>query len=583
MTKGRLYLGPAGLVYAVVSLLLLGAAIFTQANLLFWGFGAMVGGMLASLLFSCWIMRGVRVERLTPSHGVVGEAMPLRYRVHNTNRKLPLFNLILHEAWGTRRADLRAFGRRRRSMFGRGETFIAPPGIAGSQAANESGGNLPAGASLEQDHTPRLAGRPHAWLLHVPPGKSAMVTASCYPLRRGVLELQRVVVTCTFPFGVVRRIIVHEQCEHVIVYPALFRMQRELLPKLAVENATGHMQQSKAGGHDEFFGLRPYRVGDSPRVIHWKHSARMGELISKEMTQSSPPRIMMLLDLTEARLAAAEEATGRGRSRSMSGRKGRGPVSHDDDAPPRPSDITAASGDRRDGEVGNDDASPRMIIERAVSLAASLICDAHLHGYEMGMVVRGGKCERFKPHHSTAHRTRMLEALALMSLDIGDQGSNLERELKPTVVVRADMSDPFAATSATAHAASGNGDVIHPDQARRDGHRARGLASGAERGALQDGLITRSRSGAIVLRGSLMDHYVYEADGGSHALLQRRPHATADATHARKGRFGVTNMSENDIAPNDTTADAASPGSQQLVGTAGHAGNTGHGDGRGPA
>ncbi len=50
-------------------------------------------------------------------------------------------------------------------------------------------------------------------------------------------------------------------------------------------------------GHiDEFYGTREYRSGDSPRHIHWRSSARAGELIVKEFQEQTRPRITIVLD-----------------------------------------------------------------------------------------------------------------------------------------------------------------------------------------------------------------------------------------------------------------------------------------------
>src|ERR1051325_9179823 len=51
-----------------------------------------------------------------------------------------------------------------------------------------------------------------------------------------------------------------------------------------------------AGGQDEFYGVKEYRQGESPRMIYWRRSARTGTLVSKEMTHIAPPRIIIFVD-----------------------------------------------------------------------------------------------------------------------------------------------------------------------------------------------------------------------------------------------------------------------------------------------
>src|SRR5690606_14575288 len=108
------------------------------------------------------------------------------------------------------------------------------------------------------------------------------------------------------------------------------------------------------------------------------------ELIAREMTQPAPPQVMLALDLTQTPPPAAAAGNG-------SGRKGRADKA----------------------EPGREHADA---IERAISLAASVVCDAHLNGYQIGLAVLGAPAPPFPVHHSLPHRTRMLEALARLDV-----------------------------------------------------------------------------------------------------------------------------------------------------------------------
>src|SRR5690606_21260727 len=114
------------------------------------------------------------------------------------------------------------------------------------------------------------------------------------------------------------------------------------------------------GGTEEFFGLRPYRFGDSFKTIDWKHSARTGSLISREFTQPSPPKIMLLLDLTRQEQPSPDPTT---------------------DQHPK-SDAQEGRPSRRRPKPSRPD--PHDPVERAISLAASLVCDAYFYGYQVG-------------------------------------------------------------------------------------------------------------------------------------------------------------------------------------------------------
>src|SRR5690606_15223189 len=79
--------------------LIVGAANYTQANLLFWAFGLMIGGFVVSMLLAWQSLRGLEVQRLLPSHGVCGEPLVVRYQIKNRGW-LPAFSLIVQETWG---------------------------------------------------------------------------------------------------------------------------------------------------------------------------------------------------------------------------------------------------------------------------------------------------------------------------------------------------------------------------------------------------------------------------------------------------------------------------------------------------
>lgn len=368
-SHARLRVGPGGLVYLVVTGLILGAAIYTQANLLFWSFGLMVGGLVISLLFAWQTLRAISVQRLLPSHGVCGEPLVLRY--HITNRSwLPVFGLVIQEMWGPK---LRGWKR------------VGP--VA--------------------DRPQRLKNLPAGWVLHLGPYQAIQADATCWPLRRGLLPFEKIVISSSFPFGIIRKVVEFKQPSELLVYPHLYRMNRRILYSLSNLDPSGRKQVERGGGHEEFFGIRPYRSGDSLKLIDWKRSARTGDLVAREMTQPSPPRVMLLLDLSSVR-AAASAKQAREAQQPTKRRKRR--------AASAPAELV----------LTNE--------EKAISLAASLVCDAHFHGYQIGLAVSGVKFLPFPVHHSLPHRTKMLEALAGIDLTQPDDG-RVKMVERPSVII----------------------------------------------------------------------------------------------------------------------------------------------------
>ena len=99
-TRTWFTIGSGGLLYLIVAALILTVATYTQTNLLFWGFGLMVGGLSVSVLLSFLMLHGLGVERVLPGHGVAFESMTLRYQITNHKRWLPVFGLVICESWG---------------------------------------------------------------------------------------------------------------------------------------------------------------------------------------------------------------------------------------------------------------------------------------------------------------------------------------------------------------------------------------------------------------------------------------------------------------------------------------------------
>jgi uncharacterized protein (DUF58 family) len=56
----------------------------------------------------------------------------------------------------------------------------------------------------------------------------------------------------------------------------------------------------------EFLALREYEPGDDPRQVHWRSSARRGELVVRQDEAASPGRVILVLD---TRAAVHDEAS----------------------------------------------------------------------------------------------------------------------------------------------------------------------------------------------------------------------------------------------------------------------------------
>ncbi|MEQ9408022.1 MAG: DUF58 domain-containing protein [Fuerstiella sp.] len=107
-------------------------------------------------------------------------------------------------------------------------------------------------------------------------------------------------ISSRFPLGIGERGQLLSDTSDVIVHPEVGR----LLPawqKLQKELAeSSHRVWSRPGlFDDEFHRIREYRDDDNPRSIHWRSTARHGELMIREYQQNRQASSLVLLDLPQ--------------------------------------------------------------------------------------------------------------------------------------------------------------------------------------------------------------------------------------------------------------------------------------------
>jgi uncharacterized protein (DUF58 family) len=233
-----------GLVYCAMMLFMGLAAINSQANLLFGVFGLMIGILIISASICRVVMMRLRVERVIPEYAAAGQQATIVYHFSNQKRFWPSFSVCLAE-------------------------------LEGAEA---------------------FALQPHAYMLHAAPGRTASVPVEVTLKRRGLHRLSNYQVSSTFPFGFIKRAIIRREEDVILIYPAIGAVSPRLLSLCRSAERGGANMKPRRNGSDEFFGVKEYREGENPRWIYWKRSARTGQLVSKEMVQISPPRLVILVD-----------------------------------------------------------------------------------------------------------------------------------------------------------------------------------------------------------------------------------------------------------------------------------------------
>jgi uncharacterized protein (DUF58 family) len=145
-----------------------------------------------------------------------------------------------------------------------------------------------------------------AWLVDCLPAQHSIGWRRQVVLpRRGQYTWRAVWASSGYPFGLVERRQLLAVEETVTVLPCLGWLHRGRFLRHLREPSgqpRHHSLRPKprphAGAQAEFHGLRAYRSGDSPRLIHWRTSARRGELMVREFEEEPCDNLLLVVDPT---------------------------------------------------------------------------------------------------------------------------------------------------------------------------------------------------------------------------------------------------------------------------------------------
>ena len=247
------------------------------------------------------------------------------------------------------------------------------------------------------------------WLMHVGPRETVVAEALTTARSRGEVLFDRVRIATRFPFGIVGKSITLSQPQRLLVYPRRYALRPRVLDAIVPPGSLGGRITPHAGAGDDFFGLREFRPGDTLRHVAWKRTANRDQLLCIERTRPNPPRLSIVLDLLRPTGALAE---------------------------------------------GGDLAAARALEEDAISLAASIVHEADLAGFEVGLTLLGVDRAPVPARHSQWHRNRIMAALAEIDLDAPRRRARpLAREVERAglVVIHPGPPDPSVARGGAWH------------------------------------------------------------------------------------------------------------------------------------
>ena len=128
-----------------------------------------------------------------------------------------------------------------------------------------------------------------------PNDEEISIVEAVFP-KRGPFKFGRVTVSTSFPFGLFTKGMKRDIDGEVLVLPRI----REIDPDMFdIKGWEGEVVLNKSGQGGEPWGITEYFPGDNPRHIHWKSSAKRGDIMRKEFTDESERKITIRLIMSD--------------------------------------------------------------------------------------------------------------------------------------------------------------------------------------------------------------------------------------------------------------------------------------------
>ena len=155
------------------------------------------------------------------------------------------------------------------------------------------------------DFLPPGLGNPHTSVIAaLPARRSVEVNYDLMPARRGVYRWQRLQLRTGAPLGLVWGSRTCQVNAVAVVHPRILSLACcPLIDRFGTDRSLQQLSNRtpNAATSGQTRSLRPYRWGDSTRLIHWRTSARLGELRVRELeTFTSGQSIVIALDSARA-------------------------------------------------------------------------------------------------------------------------------------------------------------------------------------------------------------------------------------------------------------------------------------------
>jgi uncharacterized protein (DUF58 family) len=145
----------------------------------------------------------------------------------------------------------------------------------------------------------------HLLLGPLDPGRAVSAAYRLPTERRGIVEIGPLEVEMGDPFGLTRLCLHASGVSELTVFPRIDDIVP--VPQTTGNDPMAGAEHPNALGRsgEDFYGLRPYVVGDDLRKVHWASTARHDELMVRQDEQPWQGRATLLVDVRDSSTTAA--------------------------------------------------------------------------------------------------------------------------------------------------------------------------------------------------------------------------------------------------------------------------------------
>ncbi|MBO0912203.1 MAG: DUF58 domain-containing protein [Acidobacteria bacterium] len=270
----------AGVLYALVILLIAVASLNTGNNLLYILVAAMLAAIAVSGAASALNLGGLELELNIPEHIFAATSVAAGVSVRNPRRWLPALSISAVPVE-------KKTGRKRWQWVS--TTFALPPW----RPPEQQWLRLP-NRKLRRVAVASPSGVFHeaAYFPIIPPRSALKVSVNLSFRRRGFYR-EGFSLSTKFPFAFLAKTRRRALSREVLVYPELLRTDEamELFPLLS-----GKFEARLRGAGSDLYRIREYLPEDAAREIDWKATAKSGSLKVREFSREDERRVRLVFD-----------------------------------------------------------------------------------------------------------------------------------------------------------------------------------------------------------------------------------------------------------------------------------------------